>query len=436
MKKILLAFALIASMQVAGAQVKSASAAKKAVEAAEAVVANPKKATKADSWIKLGKAYMDAYNTPAGNGMVGLDRKSVALTMSGMKPTATESVNLGGETFTKEVYSTCEYYYNSQDILAMINITKPVYKDALDKALDAYKKAFAADTKKAKTKDIAEGIKTVYDKLYNEAYNAYTLNDIASASQLFEAAARTSMVEPYAKVDTSLLYNAGFTAAIAGDNQRAENLFKECLQHGYYGTDGDVFVRLSSIAEQAGDKAAQKKYLEDGFAAYPESQAVLIGLINYYITNKEDTGRLFTLIGQAKANDPTNASLSYVEGNIYKELGEIDKAIEAYRKCADINPEYEYGHIGEGILHYNNALDIQEKASEEIDDAKYMALVADFEKELKACIEPFEKAFELSKDESIKGSIAEYLKNACYRFRDDDPAYQAKYDKYNAVLAK
>lgn len=70
-----------------------------------------------------------------------------------------------------------------------------------------------------------------------------------------------------------------------------------------------------------------------------------------------------------------------------------------------------------------------------MDDAKYMALVRDFEIALKDCIEPFEKAYEVSKDDSIKVSIAEYLKNACFRFRAD-AEYLAKYQKYNQVVAE
>ena len=55
---------------------------------------------------------------------------------------------------------------------------------------------------------------------------------------------------------------------------------------------------------------------------------------------------------------------------------------------------------------------------------------------LKGGIEPFEKAYELSKDEVVKSSIAEYLKNIYYRFRDQDAKYQAGYDKYQAILSK
>lgn len=432
MKKLFLALAVIASVQVAGAQVKTASAAKKALEAAEAAAANPKKATKADTWVKLGKAYVDAYDAAQGPGAaaLGMDKKSAELTLMGQKPSSSQQVEFGGQPFTKDSYSHSDYYYNANGALQMIVITKPVVKDALSKALDAYKKAQENDAKGAKKDDIANGFKSIYEKYASEAYSYYTMGELEKASLSFEAAASASAEKPYAKLDTSYVYNAGLTANMAGNNARAKELFEKCLSYNYF-EGGEVFVRLASIAEGEGNQELQKKYLEDGFASYPQSQAILIGLINYYITNKQDTGRLFELIAEAKKNEPNNASLYYVEGNIYKELGKMDEAVAAYDQCASINPEYEYGYIGKGILYYNQAIDFQEAASEEMDDAKYMKLVDQFVASLKNCIEPFEKAFEVSKDEDLKVNICEYLKNACYRFREDDPAYQAKYDKYS-----
>ena len=85
-------------------------------------------------------------------------------------------------------------------------------------------------------------------------------------------------------------------------------------------------------------------------------------------------------------------------------------------------------------MFYKQAEEFVEKAQNEMDDAKYMALVQQFEKALKGCIEPFEKAFNITKDENIKSSIAEYLKNAYYRFRDEDAKYMAGYEKYNKIL--
>ena len=63
-----------------------------------------------------------------------------------------------------------------------------------------------------------------------------------------------------------------------------------------------------------------------------------------------------------------------------------------------------------------------------------MALVGEYEKALKSAMPPFEKAFEITKDPQTKASIAEYLKNAFYRFRDESPEMQAGYDKYNTYF--
>ena len=155
MKKILIALAVILSVQVAGAQVKSAADSKKAVESAEAATQNPKKALKPATWLKLGNAYMDAYNAPFGNAWVGAGQQELLLIMGGEKPASTETVELMGEPYTKEIYAEKNFYFNAGGVLSMIEVTKPVYDDALAKALEAYKKAYEIDVKHSKDKDVA-----------------------------------------------------------------------------------------------------------------------------------------------------------------------------------------------------------------------------------------------------------------------------------------
>ena len=111
MKKILIALAVILSVQVAGAQVKSAADSKKAVEAAEAAAQNPKKATKPATWLKVGDTYIDAYTSPYGNAWVGAGKQELTLIMGAEKPSSTETVELMGETFTKEVYPEKNFYF-------------------------------------------------------------------------------------------------------------------------------------------------------------------------------------------------------------------------------------------------------------------------------------------------------------------------------------
>lgn len=425
MKRILIALAIAASVQIAGAQVKP-EAALKAVNKAVAAAENPKNAAKAQTWLNLGKAYVQAYDAPTGSIWQGASRNDLKFILAGENPTSTEQVTIAGQPYTKETYTDKNLYFNG-DVLAIIEVTKPVVEDALGKALQAYGKAYQLDPKKAK--DLPSVLQEINKKYTNDAYNEYSLGNYAKSSQLFEKAVDALAAAPCNQIDTNSVYNAGFVAGLAGDKERALGFYQKCYDLGYYGDGGDIYAKLADA-----DPDNSKKYLEEGFAKFPQSQSIMIGLINYYISSGESTDRLFELLDRAKQNEPNNASLYYVEGNTRAQLKDYDKAVEAYRKCATIDPNYEYGYIGEGILHYNRAIELQEAAQNEMDDRKYQQLAEQFEKSLKDCIEPFEKAFQTTKDDSIKVSIAEYLKNAYYRFSSTDDSYKAAYDKYNEIV--
>lgn len=431
MKKIILAFALLAAMVSANAQTKSPAAISAAVESAKAAAANEKKATKVATWLKLAQTYMEAYNSPAGNGILGQPKDQVTLLQG--KPASSAQVEINGDAWTKDSYATADYYYDGSNTLQVIDVTKPVVANALEEALKAYNKAAEVDNG-SKANDIANGIKDIAQKYVEEGYKLYTFGDPKAASYLFEKAADATLTKGAGELDTQSLYNAGFTAWVGADYTRAKACFEKCLANNFEAKDGEVYAKIADCCSKLGDKEGQKTSLETGFSKFPQSQGILIGLINYYIDEGTDTNRLFELVDEAKKNEPTNASLYYVEGNIHNQLGNVEKAVEAYEKAATVNPEYEYGFIGEGLMFYNRAVDIQEKAQEELDDTKYAALVADFEKSLKSCIAPFEKAFEITKAEEVKQNIAEYLKNAFYRFRDEDASYMKGYEKYNGFL--
>ena len=434
MKRILIALAVLLAVQVADAQVKSPAAAAKAVTSAEAASKDAKKAAKVATWVKLAQSYMDAYNAPVGNAWIGATAQELSLLMGSEKPVSETQVELNGIPYLKVSYSNKDFYYGQDLKLAMIIVTQPVVEDALAKSFEAWKKAYEVDVKQSKVKDITAGLASIAQKYVGDAYNAYQFGDLAKASKLFAAAAEVSATAPYSNLDKDALYNAGFTAWMAKDYAGAQKYFEECVANEYYYDDGEVFAKLADIHKNLGNGEKVVAILEEGFSKFPQSQSILIGLINYYIENKQDPARLFELIDLAKQNEPNNASLYYVEGNINKELGKNEEAIAAYYKCADINPEYEFGYIGAGILYYELAVKLSEEASNEYDDAKYMALVEQFEKALHDAIDPFEKAFAISKDNSLKVNIAEYLKNIYYRFISKGADYEAGYKKYDEIV--
>lgn len=436
MKKLFFALAIFASLQAFDAQAqKSPAAVKAAVEKAAAATENPKQNAKVATWVKYGQALLDAYNNPTANLWVGMSAQELAMIGGNEKPSSEEVVVVGGRQMTKQTYSNKVLYFNEKGQLEIIQVTEPIVENALETALEAYKKAYELDVKGQKKKDITTALQLINSKYAEDAYSNYSLGNVAEASDLFVKAFEAAATEPFAQVDTNSIYNAAYTSWMNSDLDAAEKYFLKSVDLGYAGNEGDAYAKLADIADKKGDKAKSKDYLEKGFTLYPQSQGILVGLINYYMTSGEDSNRLFVLLDNAKKNEPNNASLYYVEGNINKQLGNKEAAVAAYRKCAEINPDYLYGYIGEGVFWYDDAVDIQDKASLETDDAKYMALMGEFEKSLKNCIAPFETVFEKTNDPEIKVSVAEYLKNACFRFRTEGAEMQAKYDKYAAAVA-
>lgn len=442
MKKILMTLALVASFQFAYAQTgankvvaQKRNAAKAAVESAEADAANAKKAAKLATWLNLGKAYLDANAAPTANAYLGATKTELSLLMGGnLNPISSETVVLDGVQLSKEDYGGCDFYFNENGTLVMTDVTEPVVPDALNKAFEAFKKAQELDVKGSKKKDISAAIKSIADAFSEQAYNQYTFGNFAAASKFFERVSEVSLAEPYAVLDTNSIYNAAYTAFQSENFAKAKELFEKCASYGYYYNDGIVFSYLSKLAEKDGDAEKSLAILKEGFAAFPQSQAILVDLINYYITSKSDTDELFSLLNKAKQNEPNNASLYYVEGNINAQLGNEEAAIAAWEKCSEVNPKYALGFYGEGVHFYDRAVDIQDAAAAELDDAKYMALVAEFEEVLEKSIAPFEKAFEIAEEADVKTSAAEYLRNATFRLRAKDPKFQAAYDKYNAYV--
>ena len=434
MKKILIALALLVSVQVVNAQVKSVDAVKKAVETAEADSQNPKKNAKVATWLKLATVYMDAYEAPAGNVLVNSPRAQVQIMLGNEKPSSSEVVTVDGLNFKKEVYSSKNLYFDETDVLRIIEITKPVYEDALASALKAYEEAYKVDAKKSKEKDIKAGIQNISQKYFNDGMNQYSLGDYKKAAALVGKAAAASEVAPYSVVDTTALYNAGYIYWAASDFESAKTYFQKCLDNNYYYENGEAYAKLGDVYFKLGDNANGVKTLEAGFVKFPQSQSILIGLINYYLESGENTDRLFELIAEAKKNEPNNVSLYYVEGNIHKQLGNREKAIAAYKECAVVDPNYDFGYHGLGAYYYDIAVELSEKAAQELDDAKYNALVKEYEQYLLDAIEPFEKAFEVSNNDQVKLNCAEYLKQIYYRFSSVEDKYMQGYNKFNEYV--
>lgn len=436
MKKLLFALALLASVQLASAQSKEAVAAQKAIAKAEADAQNPKKNTKAATWLKLGEAYLKAYDAPTAN-IVGTSKQELNLLLK-EQPTSTEMVVVVDREMEKNIYDDKNLYFDpATGELLITEVTKPVDPDALSKAFDAYKKAIELDPSKAKEADVA--FDRISQNYFNDAYTQYRLGDYKGASALFGLAADAAAATSTKTFDTTAVYYAGVTAMVAGELDEAESFFKKAQAAGYEGDNGSVLANLATVAlnrKTAADTLVARNYLESGFSKYPESEQIMTSLINLYLSTNENPERLIELLGDAKKQMPDNPSLYFVEGNVLSQLKRYDEAVVAYQQASEVNPAYEMGYYGEGTMYYNQALAIQEEAEAlpYSEYKKYDELQEQLSATLKKAIVPFEKCFELTQNNDVKLVCADYLKRLYFIFRNESEDNQKKHEFYDAFL--
>lgn len=433
MKKILFALAMVCSLQLAYAQRPDAEM-QKGVDKALAASQDVKKAAKSGTWMNLGKAYMAAYANPTENIQTGLDKASFSLIKKEAAQAAAQTVTLQGEPFEKLQLASIACYFNQAGILAIIDVTKPsVEGDLLGEAAKAYAKAFELG---GKEKDIDPKLQEIVNAYYNDAFTAYQLGDLAKASDLFKGAADVSTTAPCSVRNDDAAYNCAFTAKEVGNYTRAEEYYNKCLANGYT-SEGNIFAALSECALAKADTLAAKNYLANGLTAYPDNGAILTSLINLYLQTNEDPKKIVELLDEAKKAMPDNPSLYYVEGNILSGIKDYQGALNAYDKALAIDANYDmayYGQAnialkkGEDLVEQMNALDVREWK-------KYDELSAQLVEVYKSAIPIFEKCYEVSKNPDVKAAAADYLKRLSFQLRNVDPAYQAAYEKWDAILS-
>ena len=431
MKK-LLVFALMLSVVQLGAQsAKDVESAVKAYEKAKAEVAG-KKATDAAAWARMGKTLVSAYDVPTKNLWKGLTSLDAKLVLKDQRAMGTETKVIQDEQYEIVTYPDKVLYYNIEGVLAFWQVTRPALSvDILSESFQAYKKAAELDQKGGIKKDLSEGFGNLQSRYTDEAMGYYFLGEFSKASAHFLKSVECGEQPAVGITDTLMLSYAALTAFYAKEHKNAVSLFERLHAMGYT-QDGSFYPYLSESYKGLEDKAGLEKTLVEGFTKFPSNQGILVSLINMYMENDENPEKIMDYIRQAQVNEPTNASLYSAEGDVWKKLGNIEKAIEALEKSVEVDPDFVYGHLSVGSTYYDIALELQTKANDEMDQKKYEALIAEMDATLEKAINPFEKGFSMAENVEMKRVLADYLKNIYFRLRTKGD-YEALYMKYKEI---
>lgn len=431
--KRLLVLASIATMGVSGTAfgqsgVNEANLMQK-VSKAEAATQDPKKNTKAATWITLGDANYNATIAPISSLYRGLSEIDLIYLM-GKNDQSTDTVS--GIPMTKASYDYVDVYL-SNGIVSFWKEKKTINPGGLEKAKDAYMKAYELDKDNAATvKKVQQGLTNVYNWYKQIADNNFTQQNLPVAAAEFAKAYDLLQEGVITAADTTSSFNAGLIYAILKDYSNGEKYLSAALKDGL-AKGGDTYYYLNLCYAGEGKNAEAKQVLMDGIKAYPMNSKLVEGLLSVYAATGEDPNEIIPLVHEAIQNDPKNPELYAGLGRVYDKLGQPDKSIEAFKQALALAPDDFATNYNIGLMlikrgdEANNALNDKMFTSTESLKAEEAAVNAMYAEALA----PLEKAHELQPDDI---TTVELLKNLYFRFRDDNAQYMEKYKHYNELL--
>ena len=225
------------------------------------------------------------------------------------------------------------------------------YPDALVRAKESYFKAQELDARGSYKSEIQVGLGQVQMAASNAGIGNYNSGNYASAGAFFDLGAE--IARAFDATDTMAVYNSALCYEKAGEVDLAIERYRACADIQYQVPN--VFLFISNLYRENGREAEALKTLAEARAMYPREQSLIIEELNIYLSN-EEFDKAKENLALAAEQDPTNEILWFSLGSVLDNLGNVDEAIDAYKKALEIKADYFDANYNLGALYFNQAV--------------------------------------------------------------------------------
>ncbi len=394
-------------------------------------IQNAKKNIKAKTWTSRAQVMLDIYNVHndiLSRGM-GPDRSRLLM----KEPKEIQTIQEGPNTVEIHVYDRVDLKFVNGTLEGWTEKNR-IYPDPLSEAQKSLDEAIKLNTDgkaNADIKKVALGLKAAYQ---NEAIVKYEAEDFQASYENFSNILKLNELPIMNnQIDTIIVYFTGRAAFENKDYGNASRLFEQTASYNY--NDPLLYVLRKQSFFAIGDTAKGVAAIEEGFNKYPEDQAIMIEMINYYL-DTEQGEKALVMIQKAKEGDPLNVSYSFTEGTLYDKMGRFEDAERAYKQCIEMKPDFYDAHYNLGVLFYNSAVRIYEEASNIADNKAFEQKQAEGDEILKKAIPYMEKVANMEpssqSEMDTKRAALETLRTVYYRLKMEDKR-QEVINKLNSI---
>lgn len=333
---------------------------------------------------------------------------------------------------TKDWYKT--YYVKGLIYQAIAKTENEEFKKLsetpLIDAYDNFAKAYNMDG----SKPIHTTLDMIFINLSNEFVNkavvSYQNEDYESALKYFKKTIEIKQNKIFAgQIDTAVIFNAAMTAQRVEKYDEAIELYNKSIEYGY--GEGDTYALLAESYKAKGEVEKYLSTMKEGFEKYPSNHLLLGNIINYYLLETDNVEEAFKYLALAREKDPTNAQFYSAEAHLFDKTGDKENAKKNYLKAIELDPNFFEAYYNLGVLCFNEAVELTDKANSIADNKKYEQAKKIADDKFIESLPYLEKAYEIKPDET---SIMGTLKTLYYRLKANNPEIAKKYEELESKM--
>ncbi len=157
-----------------------------------------------------------------------------------------------------------------------------------------------------------------------------------------------------------------------------------------------VYQFLIQEYQTTGDTLASVAVMNEASNRFPSEPWFIQNLINYHIFHNRQMEAI-GLLEEAIKRDPTVAQYYHIKGNLEEDQKMYDAALADFEKALSVDPKLADAAAGMGRVYYNQAVAMNEKATDIQDNKAYNKALQDVKAMFAKSLPFFEKAHELDK---------------------------------------
>lgn len=209
--------------------------------------------------------------------------------------------------------------------------------------------------------------------------------------------------------DTIAMFNAGLSADKLDKYDEAIKYYGMAAENNYGGAD--IYRNIIQVVGRKNDGPSDEayKYIEEAKAKYPGNINIIIEEFNYH-NSKGNADAAQGALQAAIDKDPRNPIFHYSIGATFDEMANtkhdegkhdearlyVEKAVEAYNKAIELDPNYADAYYNMGVLFNNESYNLTEEIKNIEDVAIYNEKLKESREMLKEAIPFLQKSHELT----------------------------------------